>query len=794
MLKYLLLAEKPSVMRDIKEVYEKHRKDYPFQLDFGAFHGHLMALAKPADYDPKFKKWDVKDLPIMPNQFIYKEADPQSCKKLMAKIKAGNYDALINACDAGREGEHIFFSFYEAHNLTLDVLRFWASDTTEETIRKTLNNLVPAAQYDGLRQSAKFRAQLDWLAGINFSRAVTLRTNKKANIGRVVSPTLRIIVDREREIKNFVPKAFYEVYGKFSSASGDYFGSYLIPPDHKQTRFSKKDDAEAVIRGLGKAGTIQDVRSTQKSIKAPTLYSLTELQKDGARQHGYSADKTEAIAQSLYEKRLTTYPRTESRFLPTAMVPELMDHLKPLLATPLKQYASQITQARITQVTKTKDYVDNAKITDHHAIIPTKDSCKDFSKLTSDEQNIYLLICKRFLAIFMDPYVVKNTTMITNVGGALFKTTGKVEVSKGYGVLYASKAKDTILPPLKKGDPVTVSATKLKEGQTTPPDRFNTATLLEAMQNAGNFVSSDESRKILRETAGLGTTATRKDILQKLEQTGMCTVKKTVFYPTDFGCSLIDAVGDRMICSPQMTADWEQKLRDVENGTYKGRFDQDLRTYVEEETRDILDKVSTDLGAYDREVIGNCPKCGAPVIEGKSYYLCSHYKNPCDFLIPKERIGAKISKKDAIQLLSGKKTAAKKMTTQSGKTITDSFSLNDEFKVVPTFALKGSISSDDDDVDPSKIKDIKSLGTCPACGGKIYETQRFFICTNRTQGNCNWSMSKQIRSANISAEDVQDLLSGKTTKPHKFVWASGKSGMAQMKLDGTKLSFVFPQR
>lgn len=792
MAKYLLLAEKPSVMRDIKEVYQKHRNDYPFQLEFGAFHGHLMELAKPMDYDPKFKKWSLNDLPIMPAAFVYKESDPESCRKLLSQIRVGNYDALINACDAGREGEHIFFSFYEAHNLNLPVLRFWASDTTEETIRKTLHNLAPASQYDGLRQSAKFRAQLDWLSGINFSRAVSLQTKKKANIGRVVSPTLRIIVDREREIKNFVPKSFYEVQGKFSTAAGEYAGTYLVPPDMKQTRLPKKEDAEAVIRNMGKTGVVKELQSKQKSIKAPTLYSLTELQKDGARQYGYSADKTEALAQSLYEKHLTTYPRTESRFLPTAMVPELMDHLKPLAATPLKQYAAQITQARITQVTKTKDYVDNAKITDHHAIIPTKDSCKDFNALPEDEKNVYLLICKRFLAIFMDPYVVQNTVVITDVNGKLFKSSGKIEISKGYGVLYTSKTRDVVLPPLKKGDTVSVKDTKIKEGQTQPPDRFNTATLLEAMQNAGNFLSSEESRKILRETAGLGTTATRKDILKKLETTGMCTVKKTVFYPTDFGCALIDAIGDRMICSPQMTADWEQKLRDVENGAYKGHFEQDLRKYVAEETQDIIDKVSVNLSAYDREVLGKCPKCGGAVIEGKSYYLCSNYKKTCDFLIPKEKIGAKISKKDVGLLLAGKKTGEKKMTTQSGKTLSDAFALDDDFKIAPCFSLKRVPSSAGETVDPSKVTDIDSLGICPACGGKIYEAQRFYLCTNRTQGNCNWSICKQIRSANITAEDVKTLLSGKTTKPHKFVWASGKSGNAQMKLNGTKLEFVFP--
>lgn len=791
MRKYLLLAEKPSVMRDIKEVYQKHKSDYPFELDFGAFHGHLMELAQPADYDPNWKKWDLATLPILPQTFKYKETDPTSCKTLMGMIRAGNYDALINACDAGREGEHIFFSFYEAHGLNIPVLRFWASDTTEETIKKTLHNLVPAAQYDGLRQSAKYRAQLDWLAGINFSRGVSLKTKKKANIGRVVSPTLKIIVDREREIQHFVPKDFFEIQATFKAAGGEYTGTYLKKTDMK-SRFDKREDAEAIIKSLGKTGVVQSVQNKQKVTKAPTLYSLTELQKDASRQFGYSADKTEAIAQSLYEKHLTSYPRTESRFLPTGMVPELMDHLKPLNATPLKSYVAKITQTRIDQVTKTKDYVDNAKITDHHAIIPTKDSCKDFNALPQDEQNLYLLICKRFLAIFMDPYVSQSTIVITDVNGNTFRSTGKVEVSKGYSVLYAAKTKDVLLPALKKGESVEVKKTDLRKGQTQPPDRFNTATLLEAMQNAGNFVSSEESRKILRETAGIGTPATRKDILVKLESTGMCNLKKTVFYPTDFGIALIDAIGDRMICSPQMTADWEKKLKEVEDGTYPGDFSKDIREYITKETKDIIDKVSVDLSAYAYEIIGKCPKCGAPVIEGKSYYLCSQYKKSCDFLISKEKMGAKITKKDAAALLSGKQTAEKKLTTQAGKILNDTLILDQNFRVAPGFtARKASMITDEKPIDPSEVKDIKSLGTCPACGGKIYEAHHFYLCTNRTSGACTWSISKTIRSSPISPEDVKDLLAGKTTGVHTFIWASGKKGKARLKLNGSKLEFVF---
>lgn len=790
MARYFLLAEKPSVSRDIQAVYTAHRAEFADEIVFGAFHGHLMELAEPASYNPDWKKWNLDDLPIIPQSFVYEENDAESCKKIMDTIKNGHFDALINACDAGREGEHIFFSFYEAHKLSIPVLRFWASDTTEETILKTLKNLQSAAVFNGLREASKLRAQLDWLTGMNFSRAASLKTGKKMNIGRVLTPTLKIIVDREREIRNFQSKPFFEVQATFASQNGNYDGTYLQAPDYKNPRFDSKNEAEAIVNGLGNTGIVQSVESKQKATKAPTLYSIAELQKDGAKYFGYSADKTEALAQSLYEKRLTTYPRTESRFLPTAMVPELMKHIKPLEATPLKAYAAAVTQDRINSVTATKAYIDDAKITDHHAIIPTTQT-PNFGELTKEEQDMYLLIAKRFLAIFMDPYIVENTTIVTAVGNAVFKTTGKVEVNKGFGVLYESKAKDVVLPKVTKGDQVSVRNPRTKEGKTTPPDRFNVATLLDAMMNAGQYVSSAESRKVLRETAGLGTGATRKDILSKLENTGMCEVKKTVFIPTEFGMALIDALGDRMIASPQMTADWEAKLQSLERGEYKGDLGNEIRSYVTEETMDIINKVNTNLRSLDVEAIGKCPCCGKQVIARKNFFCCEQYKNGCDFLIPMEQIGAKITKKDAVALLEGKSTGQKKMTTKSGKSIEDCFVLDKDYRVVPSFVVKKTVG--DSPID-GNLQERKSLGTCPCCGGNVISGKSYYLCANKSVGNCDFVLGKTICGADISEKEVAGLLKGEESELHTFKWKSGKSGQAKFRLVKEKIEFIFPDR
>ena len=774
MARYLLLAEKPSVMRDIQATYNSHRSEFKDDIEFGAFHGHLLELISPDKYDEKYKQWRADTLPILPAVFQYEPTDKASCDRILDRIKAGHYDALVNSCDAGREGEHIFFSFYEHFGLTLPVLRFWASDTTEATILKTLKNLLPESQFEGYREAAKLRAQMDWLVGMNFTRAATIASNKKINIGRVMSPTLKMIVDRENAINNFVPQNFYELHCNFKAAAGEYDGVYLIPPDNRQTRFEKEAEAKAIAKALGKDGFVKSVIGKKEETKAPTLYSLTELQKDASKYFGYTADKTLAIAQNLYERwKVTTYPRTECRVLPTAIVPEIPKHIAPIFETPLKVYAQAITKADIDRATKGKDYVDNAKLTDHFAIIPTTEKPR-LSAMTPEEQNVYLLVCKRFLSIFMPPYVVEKTTIITDVGGSLFKTLGKVEVDKGFGVLYTSKAKDTVLPPVKNGDKVNVTKTELTSGQTSPPQRYNTSTLLDAMQYAGNFVSSAESRKILKEIAGIGTTATRAEIIKKLQTVGMVEFKKNVFIPTEFGMQVIDIIGDQNFCSPQMTADWEEKLQGIEDGSYKGDFKTDMTQYITDETAHLLEE-KKNLSYLDRKTIGKCPCCGKNITVGKNYYMCADYKNGCSFIIPKEYFGATISESEMTQMLKGKATKEKTFTV-NGKSVKSVLDLNDG-KLYPNYQQA---------VDKGVI-----IGKCPCCGGDIYESKNFYLCVNRDVKGCTFMIKKELSGASISATDVKNLLTGKAIGPKQFTWKNGKTGAASVYLDGHDLKFKF---
>lgn len=409
----LVLAEKPSLMKAIETAY-KSGGTFPFSLDFASFHGHLMRMAQPAEYKEEWKMWEVKDLPLIPDRFRYLPDDTKSINQIMAKIRSGKYDFLINACDAEREGEHIFWSFYEANGLTLPVKRLWCSTTLTADLEKALRSLKDASVFQHLREAAAFRAQFDWLTGINFSRAVSLTTNKKANIGRVVTPTLKMVVDRELEILNFVPQSFYEIV--VAMKRGEAFpGMVLVPPELKQTRFPSEDEAKKAQSFLASTAVVENVTAKKTETKAPTLYSTTELQKDANKYFKFRASKTDAIAQELYEAGYISYPRTSCRFLPASMVAEIPKLLKPLENFPELAAALKLaTPAAIAKATAGKDYINDAKLTDHHAIIPTT-AVFDPAKLSGDQRKIYLLVAKRFLSIFLPPYVVNTTSVIFGI-------------------------------------------------------------------------------------------------------------------------------------------------------------------------------------------------------------------------------------------------------------------------------------------------------------------------------------------------------------------------------------------
>lgn len=804
----MLIAEKPDLMRKIKAVYDKNPGLLGADvLDFDAFHGHLMALAPPDYYDSKLAKWDADTLPIIPAEFVYLPADEASARRLSDKIKHGGYDFLVNACDAGREGELIFYSFYEAYGFKLPVKRFWADNTTEVSLKDALTGMRPASDYEGLRKASKFRAQFDWLTGMNFSRAVSIAGKKSINIGRVMSPTLKLVVDRESEIQAFVSEDFWGVSAVFKHPKGEYVGIYVLPPKFSEGRLDSESKANDVVSAAkaATAGEIIAIDTRRTVTKAPTLYSLTELQKDASKMFKFSAKKTLDLAQALYEKQWLSYPRTESRALPTAIASEIDDHLKVLAGiSELAHHVKSIAKAHVGEIMKDKTYVDNAKITDHHAIIPTTDA-PDLGKMSDNEKKLYMLVAKRFLAIFLPPYVADKTVALTQVNGMTFRSAGTVEVDPGYTALFPKKAVKDALPNMAKGDHVSAGKLKVTKGATKPPERYNTATLLTAMTNIGSTLSESDLRKTLRDSEGIGTPATRAAILEKLEKVNMVTVdSKGYFIPTTFGMNIIAAVGDRSFCSPALTAKWEQKLKQVEQNTFSSSFLTEMCEYVREETASILAGVGKISTVKPHIVVGICPICGKTVISGPNYFLCENYappsrrdKDSCTFILRKEVCKAEVTDDMARLLLQRKHTAPVKMVTKTGKPFTAPLTLalrpmpdgTDGYAISPFFEDKKT-----GEVDPATLKPSDFLGKCPKCDGKVYAGSKFYLCTNKDHG-CDFSLAQKIKGAAISPANMKRMLKGGETDYINFTWSTGKVSPAKMilKPDGSP-GFIFDKK
>jgi len=772
----LLIAEKPSVMNAVKAIYEKEAPSLPFELEFAAFHGHLMQLLEPEDYDPSWKNWSV--LPIIPTIFRYKASDTKSVDILTKKIKQGNYDFLVNACDAGREGEHIFWSFYETQKLSLPVKRFWVSSVTAPALKKALFDLKDSSNYDGMRQSAKFRAQLDWLVGMNFTRAATGKKGELTSIGRVQTPVLKLIVDREMLIQSFKPEDFFELKGTFKVRGVEFSAIHIIAPDYKDSRFKLKEDADAIgIAAKSKApGVVADSKNEIKSIPAPTLYSLTELQKAANRMLKFKPDKTLDIAQKLYEEGLLTYPRTESRFLPTDMIPEISSHITPLASVPeLASCAASIGQTEIDRMLKGK-YVDDAGITDHHAIIPT-DQAPNWASLSKDEQAVYTLVGKAFLAIFLPPYKAASSTILINVGELLFKAKGSMEIDAGYTVLYPKKTKKAdVLPACKKGDKADLVKIAVIKGTTKPPDRYNPDTILSAMKNAGQELPDSAMRSVLREAKGLGTPATRADILVKLEAREYVKVEKNLYYALGRGIHLIKEVGDRPFSSAALTAEWEEKLQAIEKGTFTGDFRRDMENYIKAETSYLLGRISGSYG----QVVGKCPICGGDIVDRGKNYVCANYKkddpNSCKVWINKNIAGYELSEKDLQDLLTKKETETKNFVHEKK-------------------SWTAALVLDEKNGTQFKFPECPVVGTCPICGGKVRRRGNICICENHKKENpssCKFWFPDTISGYALTDEDLSLLFAGKQTSVKHFS-NKGKEWDAALVVDKEKgIAYRFP--
>jgi DNA topoisomerase-3 len=678
MSKTLVIAEKPSVGRDLARVlpgpFAKHEGylEGPEHVLTWAV-GHLVQLAEPDEYDAKYKKWRMADLPIVPPKFKLVVRDERSKKQMSVvtqQLRRDDVDQVINACDAGREGELIFAYLYEKAGSKKPVQRLWLSSMTKAAMQRAFDELRPASEFAQLEAAARSRSESDWIVGMNATRAATIRLRSSfdgaVSLGRVQTPTLAIITRREEEIRAFKPEAYWLVDAVFA-ADGErvYEGRFH---DGAKPRLPNAEAADAIVAAVrGKAGVITQLETKERKERAPLLYDLTSLQREANSRFGFTARRTLAAAQRCYEEhKVLTYPRTSSRYLTSDMIAEL----KPIaghVGGAGRDYESAAAYVQGLDVLPLGRVVADDKVGDHHAIIPTN-STHNLDKLSDDDRRIYDLVARRFLAVFHPEAVFENTKVSTTVGDYVFRTRGKVLVVPGWRGVYGELAgggesgddddegRDQQLPKLVQGEDVQTREVAATEKETKPPRRYSDASLLGAMETAGRLVDDDEMREAMKES-GIGTPATRASIIERLIDVGYVERDGRSLVATEKGLNVIRLLGEHPLTSPSLTGDWEQRLGRIERGEEKrDGFMSDIAGFATSTVHE-LDAKLKDV-RIPRANLGPCPVCGHDIVENRKGFSCWSREDPgCGFVIWKSKAGKTLPIAVAKELIATGRTA-----------------------------------------------------------------------------------------------------------------------------------------
>jgi len=677
--KTLVIAEKPSVGRDLARVlpgaFQKHEGYLETDEHVMTWAvGHLVQLAEPDEYDVKFKKWRMADLPIVPDAFKLVVRDERSKKQMgvITKLLArADVDQVVNACDAGREGELIFAWTYEKAKARKPVQRLWLSSMTTGAIKSALADLRPRDDFARLEEAARSRSEADWIVGMNATRAATIRLRSSfdgaVSLGRVQTPTLALIARREEEIRAFKPEAYWLVDATFEPSGGEpgrrYAGRYHAGA---QPRCKTAAEAEAVVAAVrGRAGEVTKLEKTTKKERAPLLYDLTTLQREANNRFGFSARRTLGAAQRLYEEhKALTYPRTSSRFLTGDMAGEI----KPTAALVGRQreYARAAEYVTGLDTLPLGRVVNDAKVTDHHAIIPTKAE-HDTGRMSDDDKRIYDMVVRRFLAVFHPEAVFENTRIETTVADHVFRTRGRVLVVPGWRGVYGEgfeersaadddEGADQSLPKVAQGEAVDTLEVGSEEKETKPPRRYSDASLLAAMETAGKLVDDDELREAMKDS-GIGTPATRAAIIERLIDVAYIERDARSLVCTEKGLNVIRLLDGHALTSPGMTGDWEHRLGRIEHGEEtRERFMKDIAEFA----RGTVAELDTKLKEVriPRADLGPCPVCGRSIVENRKGFSCWSREDPgCGFVIWKSKAGKMLPMAVAKEMIATGRTA-----------------------------------------------------------------------------------------------------------------------------------------
>ena len=673
MAKTLVIAEKPSVGRDLSRVLPGPWAKHEGYLE-GPEHvltwavGHLVQLAEPDEYDPRYKKWRMADLPIVPDRFKLVVRDERSKKQMSVvtqELKRDDVDKVVNACDAGREGELIFAYLYEKAGSKKPVQRLWLSSMTKSAMTSAFENLRPADDFASLEAAARSRSEADWIVGMNSTRAATIRLRSSfdgaVSLGRVQTPTLAIIARREEEIRAFVPEPYWLVDATFE-ATGDrvYGGRYHAGA---QPRLKSAEEATAVVEAVrGRQGTITKLEKTTRKERAPLLYDLTSLQRDANTRFGFSARRTLAAAQRCYEEhKVLTYPRTSSRYLTTDMVAEI----KPTV----EHVATNRDYAEGAKYVLGLDLLPLSRVVDHHAIIPTN-SPQTLDKLSDDDRRIYDLVARRFLAVFHPEAVFENTRVETTVAEHIFRTRGRILVVPGWRGVYGEQAEaggdgraddeddeggPQQLPRLERDETVDTRTVESLEKETKPPRRYSDASLLGAMEAAGKDLDDEELREAMKDS-GIGTPATRAAIIERLIDVGYVERDARALVATEKGLSVIRLLGEHALTSPGLTGEWERRLSLIERGQdSRPKFMGDIEKFADATVQE-LDAKLKDV-RIPRANLGPCPVCGNDIQENRKGFSCWSREDPgCGFVIWKNKAGKTLPAAVARELIATGRT------------------------------------------------------------------------------------------------------------------------------------------
>ena len=806
MSKSLVIAEKPSVAADLARVLGKvPKKDDIYENDeyvITSAIGHLVELCLPGEMDKKRGKWSFANLPIIPPEFDLKPIEKTESRFKLIKrlLKRADISEVINACDAGREGELIFHYLVKLAGNKKPTRRLWLQSMTPDAIRAAFQELRDGNEMVPLTDAAVCRSESDWLVGINGTRAMTAFNSKGGGfqltpVGRVQTPTLAILAERETKIRDFKPRTYFEVFGDFGVEAGNYRGRWFdekfrkgADEDGRAERIWDKTQADAILeKCAGKIGTIEEEKkpATQAS---PLLYDLTTLQREANSRYSLSARRTLQIAQALYEKhKVLTYPRTDSRYLPEDYVGNVKAAFTKFEDISLSEHARKALSEG--WVKPNKRIFNDAKVSDHHAIIPTGVSTKN---LDDFELKIYEMVAKRFVAVFYPAAQFEITTRITRVEGEAFKSDGKIIVDPGWLAVYGKQAAtddEQTLCAVKPGETAQTTHVEIKESQTKPPARFSEATLLSAMEGAGKLVDDEELRDAMSQR-GLGTPATRAQIIEGLLLDGYLNRQGRELIVTQKGLSLINllrGIGIQSLTSPEMTGEWEFKLKQMEQGGIpRPQFMEEIRRFTEEIVEKAKNFSGDSVEGQFTDLEAMCPKCGEGVFkESYKAYECK----ACGLLVWKNMAGRELEREEVKTLLEkGSVGPLDGFRSKLGRPFSAPVKLDAEFKQTFDFgdAASGAQSLD--------FSALPVVAPCPACKtGTVHDTGSAYQCSNT--GKCKFRMGKTICQREIPREQLMKLIeTGKTDLIPRFISKKGKPFAAFLKLEGDKVGFEFEPR